>query len=642
MKRILLCFFLILFVIAVGVNFAAALSPTAAVATTFSLGGQITIFGDGAVSPMRSASMTWVKMQISWNGGTSTADAQNVINHGRNHGFKVLLSIIGSNKSALASNPTQYYQDFATFLAAVARLSPDAIEVWNEPNIDAEWPVGMINGTNYTQMLSHAYTAIKTANPNVMVISGAPAPTGYFGGTCKTNGCDDKIFIEQMAAANAANSLDCVGMHYNEGVVSPTQSTGDPRGNPTHYTRYYPTMVSTYKTVFPNKPLCFTELGYLSPEGLSSPLPAGFEWGANTSVAEQALWLSQAATLSRDGGNVRLMVVWNMDAVSTGSDPRAGWAIIRNGSCAACISLNTAMSGGSPTTTPPNTTPPPVPPPTAAPSLVSPVNGRITSITNTQFGWGTVANADSYRLEIDNSASLTSPEYVRDIVGTTYRPVPVLPDGVWTWRVRGVNAGGGGPWSVVWSVTIDTTPPSIPSLLSPTNALTTVATQPTFMWGTVTGATKYEMRLGTTNPPTTGVVSANVTSYTPASPLANGTYYWSARAIDGAGNGSTWSVPFKLTIGIVSPDSAVPSRNYYTTNPIRLTWGRITWATQYEVEVATDSAFANRVYQTTVSAPTQQVSPTLLTGAYFWRVRALGGGVTGTWSETGTFTVRVP
>src|SRR5690606_5119722 len=107
----------------------------------------------------------------------------------------------------------------------------------------------------YTNMLKKAYPAIKAANSNVMVISGAPAPTGYFGGGCAANGCDDKKFIEQMASAGAASYFDCTGLHYNEGVLPPSASSGDPRGNSGHYTRYYPTMVSTYRTVFPNKPL---------------------------------------------------------------------------------------------------------------------------------------------------------------------------------------------------------------------------------------------------------------------------------------------------------------------------------------------------------------------------------------------------
>ncbi len=320
----------------------ASATATAVPGPTFELGGQV--FSFLYLDLMRESGMTWMKMQIRHTPGGSTADAENLVAIGERHGLKVLLSVVG-DQAALAANPTQYFQEFAAFLAAVARVGPDAIEVWNEPNIDREWPAGLINGTNYAQMLSYAYPAIKQANPNVMVISGAPAPTGFFGGQCRVNGCDDLIFIQQMAAAGADQYFDCTGIHYNEGILPPTASTGDPRGNSNHYTRYYPTMVNTYVSVFPDKPLCFTELGYLSPEGLP-PLPPGFEWASGTSVQEQAEWLAQAAQLSRDNRTVRLMIVWNMDATIYGSDPMAGWAIIRNNTCLACVTLSVVMGQG--------------------------------------------------------------------------------------------------------------------------------------------------------------------------------------------------------------------------------------------------------------------------------------------------------
>ncbi|MBL8161825.1 MAG: hypothetical protein JNJ61_07545, partial [Anaerolineae bacterium] len=153
----------------------------------FELGGQILTFLYPA--EMHSAGMTWLKMQTTFEMGGGLGGPQFIIDHARRHGFKVLLSIKGL-KHELAANPATYYSAYAAFVAQVAALGPEAIEVWNEPNIDQEWPAGLINGTNYTQMLKLAYPAIKAANPNVMVISGAPAPTGYFGGGCAAAGCD--------------------------------------------------------------------------------------------------------------------------------------------------------------------------------------------------------------------------------------------------------------------------------------------------------------------------------------------------------------------------------------------------------------------------------------------------------------------
>ncbi|RMF81289.1 MAG: LysM peptidoglycan-binding domain-containing protein [Chloroflexi bacterium] len=306
----------------------------------FELGGQVASFS--FPDQMRGAGMTWAKSQVIYNQGDPPSIAQGAIDAARLRNFKILLSIKG-NPAQIAANPAQYYQDFANFLGGVAQLGPDAIEVWNEQNIEREWPVGLINGAQYTQMLSAAFQAIKAVNPNVLVISGAPAPTGFFGGTCQPNGCDDNVYLQQMAQAGAAQFADCIGIHYNEGILPPSARTGDPRGNSTHYTRYFGTMMDVYSGAFPGKQLCFTELGYLTGEGLG-PLPPAFAWASNVTVQNQAEWLAQAVTLARNSGRVRLLIVWNVDFTNFGADPQAGYAIIRpDNTCRACITLGAAM-----------------------------------------------------------------------------------------------------------------------------------------------------------------------------------------------------------------------------------------------------------------------------------------------------------
>lgn len=314
--------------------------PGAAATGGFELGGHVLEMNANTVSLMRRAGMNWVKKQIQYNVGDDPAKALGNINAAKANGFKILLGIKGDK--AQMGDFDNYINGFSQFVAGVAALGADAIEVWNEPNIDREWPAGQINGANYTRMLAAAYNAIKARAPNTMVISGAPAPTGFFGGACTGNGCDDDAFIRGMAAAGAAQFADCIGVHYNEGIVPPDATSGDPRGSSSHYTRYYPRMVNLYASVFPNKQLCFTELGYVSPEGFG-PLPPGFEWGAGNTVQEQAEWLARAATLARQSGRIRLMIVWNVDSTNYGADPQAGYAIVRGNQCLACITLGAAM-----------------------------------------------------------------------------------------------------------------------------------------------------------------------------------------------------------------------------------------------------------------------------------------------------------
>ncbi|MBL8134759.1 MAG: hypothetical protein JNL42_23060 [Anaerolineae bacterium] len=310
---------------------------------SFELGGHALELNANTVSAMRRAGMSWVKFQYRYALGADPAAVSGLINAAKSNGFKILVAVVGS-PSELGANFDSYINTFANFLGGVAALNPDAIEVWNEPNIDREWPAGQVNGANYARLLAASFNAIKSRNGNVIVISGAPAPTGYFGTAgCTAQGCNDDVFMQQMAQAGAGNYLDCVGLHYNEGIIAPSATGGDPRGS--YPTYFFGSMLNRGYSPFGGKPVCFTELGYLSPEGFSSPLPGGFAWAQNTSLAEHASWLAEAAALAAQSGRVRLMIVWNVDfPLFTATDPMGGYAMIRpGGGCPACDSLGTVM-----------------------------------------------------------------------------------------------------------------------------------------------------------------------------------------------------------------------------------------------------------------------------------------------------------
>ena len=300
----------------------------------FGYGGQVDSFA--YPDKMAYAGMTWAKRQIWFDRGAPGAVAAGAIDQAHANGFKILLGIVGSAGEVMQPG---YFEDYARFVGEVAALGPDAIEVWNEQNIDREWTSGQIDAGAYTRLLAQAYNAIKAANPSVAVISGAPAPTGYFGG-CTAQGCDDSVYLRGMAAAGAANYMDCIGAHYNEGIVSPNQTSGDPRSE--YFTRYFWGMVNTYYGAFGGaRPVCFTELGYLTPEGYG-PLPGSFAWASNTTVAQQAAWLRDAVSFARGSGLVRLVIIWNVDFSYYGDDPIGGYAIIRpGGACPACDTLAT-------------------------------------------------------------------------------------------------------------------------------------------------------------------------------------------------------------------------------------------------------------------------------------------------------------
>ncbi len=317
--------------------------PGGAAVGGFEIGGHVLDMSLNTFGLMSRAGMRWVKKQGSYVAGDSPSKFADTINVAKANGYKILLGIVG-DKTALGANFDSYVAGYAEFLGGVAALGVDAIEVWNEPNIDREWPAGQVNGANYTKMLAAAFNAIKAKNPNTIVISGAPAPTGFFGSAgCTNNGCNDDTFMQQMAQAGAGQYLDCVGLHYNEGIIAPSAGSGDPRGS--YPTYYFSSMLQRGYGPFGGKPVCFTELGYLSPEGFTTALPANFAWAADTSVSEHAAWLAEAATIAAQSGKVRLMIVWNVDfPFYTADDPMGGYALYRpGGACPGCDALGAVM-----------------------------------------------------------------------------------------------------------------------------------------------------------------------------------------------------------------------------------------------------------------------------------------------------------
>jgi len=155
-----------------------AAPPAAPIASTapvsgFSYGGHVQGFSDASANWMRVAGMTWVKKQWRYVDGQDAGAAAGMIADAHNRGFRIMVGVIGVSPTDL--NNGGYYDRFAGFVAGLAGLGADGIEIWNEPNIDREWPTGQIDGARYTQLLAAAFNSIKSTNPNTMGVSGAPA-----------------------------------------------------------------------------------------------------------------------------------------------------------------------------------------------------------------------------------------------------------------------------------------------------------------------------------------------------------------------------------------------------------------------------------------------------------------------------------
>lgn len=300
------------------------------------VGGYVFNLQPDTISAMQSARMTWVK---AWIGSGQDADLvpiRDFIEQGHQAGFKVLLTVTG-DPAEMAVVGDDYFPVFAEFVEKVASLGPDGIEVWTAMNT-----AGKIDSASYVSLLAQVHTAIKAVNPDILVITGALNPIGFFGATdCTDMGCNDDVYAQQMAEAGAADFADCIGVMYIDGIVSPAQTSGDPRGD--YATRYFPTMIERAAAPFAGEdiPLCFTGLGYLSAEGYEATWPDYLSFARNTSVTQQAKWLRDAVLIARDDGRIALVIAQYIDNVSTNGDSFSGMAIIRaDGTCPACQAID--------------------------------------------------------------------------------------------------------------------------------------------------------------------------------------------------------------------------------------------------------------------------------------------------------------
>jgi WD40-like Beta Propeller Repeat len=102
--------------------------------------------------------------------------------------------------------------------------------------------------------------------------------------------------------------------------------------------------------------------------------------------------------------------------------------------------------------------------------------------------------------------------------------------------------------------------------------------------------------------------------------------------------------PMSVNPPEVTPDppDAFPRRTVFTTDTPTLTWNRISWATRYEIQVATTTNFSTSlVYEgaTTGTELEHLVTQALDDRLYYWRVRGVGAGGAGNWSAADEFVV---
>jgi len=121
-----------------------------------------------------------------------------------------------------------HYADFGDFVHAFVEHYKGRVQhiiIWNEPNLSFEWGMRRVDAAAYVDLLKVAYQRAKEANPNIVVLAGALAPT--LEPIDSERGLDDLIYLQQMYAAGAQDYFDALAAHAY-GLTRPMADPPDP------------------------------------------------------------------------------------------------------------------------------------------------------------------------------------------------------------------------------------------------------------------------------------------------------------------------------------------------------------------------------------------------------------------------------
>ena len=325
----------------------------------FGYGIQAAMVADGdhrrIFDHVKTLGFGWVKQQVEWfryNPGPGQYDwgpLDRIVESANAYGINVLFSVVkapgwarppGDTDQGPPADPNTY-GTFLREMAARYKGRVKAYEIWNEQNLYYEWGGrgGKINAARYVELLKVAYNAIKSVDPNAVVISGALTPTGVNDGDIAV---DDRLYLEQMYQAGLARYCDAIGAHpsgYNNPPDADWRSYNDPsapnfKGHPSFFFRgtmesYRNIMVKYgdgHKRIWP------TEFGWASVDGLGVPPAPGYGYAADNSEAEQAQFIVRAYQMGKAWGWVGPMFLWNLNfaPVAGKQDEKAAFGIVRH------------------------------------------------------------------------------------------------------------------------------------------------------------------------------------------------------------------------------------------------------------------------------------------------------------------------
>jgi hypothetical protein len=169
----------------------------------------------------RAAGIHWVKQQFSWEeiephrkGEYDWAKYDRIVDLADQYGMEIIARLDRPpdwtrQHNRFKTRPPDNLEDYGDFVFAFTERYAGRIrhvQVWNEPNLAAEWGFERVDAKAYAQMLAVAYRRAKEADPDIAVLS-APLAITLEDASMRGNH-NDLVFLEEMYQAGAGDDFD--------------------------------------------------------------------------------------------------------------------------------------------------------------------------------------------------------------------------------------------------------------------------------------------------------------------------------------------------------------------------------------------------------------------------------------------------
>ena len=306
---------------------------------------------DDAATKILEAGFNWTKQQVRWEEietqkGTFTwGEYDAALNAPSGRGVRLMVSVVAAPAWARAPGTTHgppadvvNIKPFLTALMQRYQGKIHAVEVWNEANLSVEWGFLAPDAIRkYGELLKAGYEAIKVVDPAVVVLFGAPTPTGVNDASIAL---DDATYIRRVYEEfpEVKNYFDALAVHPNGGANHPDDTLGGQNRSIwgwNNHPSFFFNRFEELKAIMiaqgdPNKTIWFSEFGWSSTP--VTQIVGGNEYSQYNSEQDQADFLVRAfQKIKADFPYVTHMFVWNLNfqQLVGPTDEKYGFGILR-------------------------------------------------------------------------------------------------------------------------------------------------------------------------------------------------------------------------------------------------------------------------------------------------------------------------